>query len=187
MKEDELYHQLIERRETLAREIQSLTEQLAACDAMLATLKPSPRRTPADARAATVAAPPATIVPPVPEAPLATPPSKITPVPAAPAVPPASIRKPLFDPTAEELAEIAALADSTRRGRKMARVELAIAQCGDTFSLTEILEVFKKQFGWRGSPDQRAIALALWKVVQRRGYRVVRQGSGRTLSVYSKY
>ena len=93
---------------------------------------------------------------------------------------------PSYAPSPEELAEITALASSNKRGRRMARVEMAIAECSETFSLHDVMKVFRTKFGWRGNPHSDQIASAFWKVVQKRGYRVIKTGTGRSPTIYGK-
>ncbi len=205
MQDPELKSALQVRRKKLAAEIQSLTRQLKACDTMLAGLESggnTPTEIPAGEdgaadRAAPSAAsenlPRANALPEEPPDPaptlkiLAPPPLSENQAPPSPPI--AAVPQndpPRYAPTPEELAEITALANSNKRGRRMARVELAIAECGDTFSLHDVMKVFRTQFGWRGNPVADMIASAFWKVVQKRGYRIIRTGTGRSPTIYGK-
>lgn len=106
--------------------------------------------------------------------------------PAVPVTPPAPPPVPRYAPTPEEIVQLTELAKSSRKGRCAARVELAILQCGDTFSLRDIMDVFRKQFGWRGNPIMDQIASNLWKVAREKRFKVVSRGAGRSPTVYSK-
>lgn len=194
MQEPQLKTAIQNRRKKLAAEIQSLTRQLKACDTMLAGLEsgantlaeiPPPENGSADLIAAAPATPensPAANA--LLEEPPASPPRPE--IPASPPVVPRENAPPRYAPTPEELAEMTALANSNKRGRRMARVELAIAECGDIFSLRDIMDVFRTKFGWRGNPHADQIASAFWKVVQKRGYRVIKTGAGRSPTIYGK-
>jgi len=196
MQEPQLKTALQNRRKKLAAEIQSLTHQLKACDTMLAGLEsgantlaeiPPPEDGPVDFTAAAAATPensPAANA--LLEEPPSSPPRPEIPASPSPPVVPRENAPPRYVPTPEELAEMTALADSNKRGRRMARVELAIAECGDTFSLRDIIDVFRTKFGWRGNPHADQIASAFWKVVQKRGYRVIKTGAGRSPTIYGK-
>ena len=69
----------------------------------------------------------------------------------------------------------------------MAQVELVIIkECADTFSLPDILKGYRKMFGLQGMRASEAIASGLWKVVRKRGYRVIKPGRGRIPTLYGK-
>ena len=105
------------------------------------------------------------------------------PPPAEPVQPPA----PKIGPTPEELERLTALADSQRRGRRMALMEVAITRCGDHFSLHDVMNVLKREFNWRGTKEmQDDLASAFWKAVRRRGYILIKAGAGRAASIYGK-
>ncbi len=73
-----------------------------------------------------------------------------------------------------------------RRGWLTARVEQAIADCGSSFSLSTVLAAYRARFGVSSRPRREIIATTLWKVVRKRGYQVVRRGTGRAQSLYSR-
>jgi outer membrane biosynthesis protein TonB len=201
MQEGDLKSALRARRAKLVADIQSLNRQLKACDTMLAGLEseaepvePSevPPVVPPEPIAAVTPAPPveapAVVTPIEPPVPLPVPmavveapvpePAPAPPVEMVPASPP-----PRVFPTPEELAAITARANSSRRGQRTAKVELAIAKCGDTFSVSEVLKILKVE-GRGGTTDQ--YASVFWNIVRKRRFKVVKLGSGRAPTIYSK-
>lgn len=73
-----------------------------------------------------------------------------------------------------------------RWGRISIRIEHLIAEAGDQFSVDSIVEAYKTRFRWRGYPTPDSIASSFWRVVRKGGYRVLRKGSGRRPTVYTK-
>jgi len=180
MKED-LRAALIKWRKKLEQEKKSIENQIKACDTVFASLPPEPTAAsepPENPVASAESSPPPEMTTPA----LTPPPTG--PEPSSAPAPPASTLK---QPSAEELAELTALANAETRGSLMARVELVIIkECGDTFSLPDILKGCQKMFGGKGMRASEAISSALWKVVHKRRYRVIKPGRGTTPTLYGK-
>jgi hypothetical protein len=165
-REDILRNELIAQRDWLAEQIQHFTTQLRAVETALATHAPPAaslraENSPPVPIATTTAASPA---PPAPPAPVA--------APAPPAVPP--------------VPEDYRAKKTRKRGWVTARIEQLIDESGPTFSYQTLFEAYRAKWGWKSYPTQNSLGATLWKVVQRRGYPVVRQGGGRHVTIYQK-
>jgi hypothetical protein len=96
-------------------------------------------------------------------------------------------------PTVTPIAQAAGRATKRRRGWLTSRVEQAVADCGEQFSLKSVLDAYKARFGWgRDTFDwgrqttADIIASTLWRIVRKRKYKVVRRGQGRRPALYAK-
>jgi hypothetical protein len=176
MAEIDLKTALLTRRARLVEQIKSLTRQLKACDTMLAGLDADDAPPPTDAEISVVLGPSAPNPSTLPAAAPVAPPEPVAPPPPPP--------PPKIGPSAEELAQLEIIARTDRRGSRIALAELVIARCGDTFSLRDFMDILIHQMHWRGHEDQ--MASAFWKAVQRRGYILIKPGSGRTPALYGK-
>lgn len=68
-----------------------------------------------------------------------------------------------------------------------AQVELVVAECGETFTLRDVWERYVKKYGDRPRPRMaESVGSSLWKLARKKGWRVVRTGSGTLPTVYGK-
>ena len=78
------------------------------------------------------------------------------------------------------------LAGGKGRGSIQARVELLVAECGETFSIRDVLPKYEATYGKDRYRLTESISSALWKLARKRGYPVVRMGSGTLPTIYRK-
>lgn len=159
---------LIEQRDLIERQIQ-------ACDTMLAALPEgtaaaSPVACSSPALAAEVAAGLSSV--PAPAGPAAAVPASTAP--PAPPLPP------------EARQALLVKASSRARGALEARVELAVADCGETFSFHDVLARYQATFGEGGYKLSESVGSALWKLARKRNYRIVQSGTGTLPTIYGK-
>ncbi len=173
MQGNELHAKVRDKRRQIIEEIEFLLRQLKACDDTLATLPPVPEPSAHDANPPPPAEPPPA---PAPVAPVVTPPPAA--VPPAPTPPPA--------PAAPVETEADDRFKQHQRGWLMARVEQAVADCGDTFTLKQVRAAYEARFGAARRMRASSIAAALWKLSRKHGYKIVRRGTGRAHSVYQR-
>lgn len=168
MNEEEHRRSLLARRTRLIQEIESLTVQLRACDAMLGgyVYAEPPLAVPAALLADSAPAPAA-------------------PATGSPAAAPAGkAGQPAL--TEAERAELTTRAESQQRGYISARVELAIAECGDTFTMHDVTKILCARYGLEASYVKEQVGSSLWKLAHKRGYRVVKPGAGTRPTVYGR-
>lgn len=167
MQGNELHAKVWDKRRQIIEEIEYLLRQLKACDDTLASLPPTPAEPPpAPAPAAPAAAtPPAAAVAPAP-----------APPPATPTVP----------PIAPELLAPYSAPGVHQRGSLAVRVEQAVADCGPTFTVAQVVAAFRARYQTKGKPTRKHIAGTLWRIAHQRGYKILRHGTGRTATLYAK-
>ncbi len=164
MQETDLRSALLAMRRTLAETRDSIHQQIQACDTMLTVLSAQPP---------TVAATLAAIQP------VGSPIGTVEPPAAIPAAKPAWL-----DPQTRE--ELILRANSRKRGAMEARVELAVAECGDTFSYHDVLARYEATHGEAGDWLAESVGSSLWKLARKRGYRIIKAGTGTLPTIYGK-
>jgi hypothetical protein len=88
--------------------------------------------------------------------------------------------------TEEERMKLLIRAGGNGRGAIQARVELIVAECGETFSIRDVLPKYIATYGKDRYHLPESISSALWKLARNRGYLVVRKGSGTQPTIYRK-
>lgn len=65
-------------------------------------------------------------------------------------------------------------------------MELAVADCGETFSFHDVLARYQATFGEGGYKLSESVGSTLWKLARKRNYRIVQSGTGTLPTIYGK-